>query len=140
VPCCAADEGHLGSAVTRLAVGAASGIVSCWDVRKGALLAAAHAHQRDVTCCTFDSYRDTVVSCGQDGFVSLLQVRAAGPGLGQWGLQAWACGGCRWDGRHLPCCNPDDCHHCFLWLPPSCDPSSHPAATLASAAATQLPP
>ncbi len=59
---------------TRLAVADAKGLISAWDVRFGALLSAAQAHEGAATSAHFNASSDVVVSCGYDGTLSFLQV------------------------------------------------------------------
>lgn len=62
---------------TAVAASDGSGIISGWDVRRGALLAAAPAHDQAATDCQWSPKGDMLVSCGYDGHIGLLRVRLA---------------------------------------------------------------
>jgi WD40 repeat protein len=76
------------AAATLLAIGDASGIISSWDVPQSCLITAAQAHDGPVSCVGWsrsggssssfcsgsgDSSSSSLVACGYDGAVSLLQ-------------------------------------------------------------------
>lgn len=62
------------AAGARVAASDGSGVISGWDVGRGALLAAAPAHEQAATDCRWGPGGDALVSCGYDGHVAVLRV------------------------------------------------------------------
>jgi hypothetical protein len=58
-----------------IAAGDGTGVVSGWDVRGGALVAAAPVHDQAAADCRWSAQGDALVSCGYDGHVAMLQAR-----------------------------------------------------------------
>lgn len=59
-----------------LGVTDASGVVSGWDLKEGALLGAAQAHDGAASACRWAPKSHALVSCGYDGYIAVLKASA----------------------------------------------------------------